>query len=83
VKFVQISKHIQAHPDFQTKFAENPDPQNRDLALTKMIEEVLAKQRKQELELYKLHAKDESFKRAFFDTMKRLVDGGNMGASGL
>jgi type I restriction enzyme R subunit len=78
VKFLQISKHIQAHPDFQSKFADNPDTQNRDLALKKMIDEVLAKQRKQELELYRLNAKDESFKRAFFDTMKRMVDGGGL-----
>lgn len=79
VKFIQVSKHIQAHPDFQAKYADNPDEQNRDLALRKMIEEVLAKQRKQELELYKLHAKDDAFKQAFFDTMKRLV-GGSYGA---
>ncbi len=39
-----------------------------------MIDEVLAKQRKQELELYKLHAKDDSFQQAFFDTMKRLIE---------
>ena len=77
VKFIQVSKHIQSHPDFTTKFADNPDMQNRDLALKKMIEEVLAQQRRQELELYKLHAKDDSFKQAFFDTMKRMVEGGD------
>jgi type I restriction enzyme R subunit len=31
-------------------------------------------QRKKELELYKLYAKDESFYRAFLDTMKRMMD---------
>lgn len=81
VKFIQVSKHIQAHPDFQSKFADNPDVQNRDLALKKMIEEVLAQQRRQELELYKLHAKDDSFKQAFFDTMKRMVENPQIGAS--
>jgi type I restriction enzyme R subunit len=74
VKFVQISSKIQAHPDFDEKFKNNPDEQNRDLALRKMIEEVLSTQRRQELELYKLHAKDDSFKQAFFDTMKRMVE---------
>lgn len=74
MKFVQISKHIQELPDFKTKFADNPDGQNRDLALKTMIDEVLAQQRRQELELYKLHAKDDSFKQAFFDVMKRLID---------
>jgi len=74
IKFIQISKHIQDHPDFQEKFADNPDSQNRDLALRRMIDEVLAKQRRQEIELYKLHAKDDSFQQAFFDAMKRLID---------
>jgi len=73
VKFIQISTRIQAHPDFIDKYEDNPDEQNRDLALKKMIEEILATQRRQELELYKLHAKDDSFKQAFFDTMKRMV----------
>lgn len=78
VKFIQLSRHIQKHPDFTTKFANNPDIQNRELALKKMIDEVLAQQRRQELELYKLHAKDDSFKQAFFDVMKRLVDAPNL-----
>jgi type I restriction enzyme R subunit len=34
----------------------------------------MGKQRKKELELYKLYAKDESFYQALFDTMKRIVD---------
>lgn len=74
MKFIQISKHIQKLPDFRLKFADNPDTQNREIALKRMIDEVLAQQRRQELELYKLHAKDDSFKQAFFDVMKRLVD---------
>jgi len=34
----------------------------------------MSNQRRQELDLYKLYAKDEAFKLAFFDTMKRMVD---------
>jgi type I restriction enzyme R subunit len=74
VKFVQVSSKIQAHPDFEEKYLNNPDHQNRDLALDRILREVLAQQRKQELELYRLSAKDESFYRAFFDTMKRMVE---------
>lgn len=74
VKFVQVSKKLASHPDFKEKYLNNPDAENRDLALHKMLKEVLAKQRKQELELYKLSAKDEAFYQAFFDTMKRMVD---------
>ena len=73
IKFVSISKHIQAHPDYQEKVADNKDAQNRDLAFKKILDEVMGQQRRKELELYKLYAKDDSFYQALFDTMKRLV----------
>ena len=72
VKFVSLTKSIQAHPDFQPKVLENQDQQNKELAFQKILDEVMSKQRKQELDLYRLYAKDDAFKTAFFDTMKRL-----------
>ncbi|UAB80055.1 type I restriction endonuclease subunit R [Marixanthomonas sp. SCSIO 43207] len=72
VKFISLTKSVQAHPDFEEKVVNNSDQQNSDLAFRKILDEVMRKQRKQELELYKLYAKDESFYRAFFDTMKRM-----------
>lgn len=74
VKFISISKYIQAHPDYQTKVADNKDAQNRDLAFKKILDDVMGQQRKKELELYKLYAKDESFYQALFDTMKRMIE---------
>jgi len=79
VKFLQVSQKIQDHPDFEKKYANNPDKQNRELALEKMISEILAKQRKQDTEMYRLHAKDDAFKQAFFDVMKRMVEVGGDG----
>lgn len=79
VKFITISRHIQAHPDFKTKVADNQDPQNRDLAFKKILDDVMGQQRKKELELYKLYAKDESFYQALFDTMKRMIDNPRLG----
>lgn len=79
VKFISISKHIQAHPDFKTKVADNKDAQNRDLAFKKILDDVMGQQRKKELELYKLFAKDESFYQALFDTMKRMIDNPGLG----
>ena len=76
VKLIQLSERLRAHPDFAHKYADNPDQQNRNLALQKMLQEVLARQRMQDLELYKLHAKDDHFKQGLFELMKRLVDGG-------
>jgi type I restriction enzyme R subunit len=79
VKFITISRHIQAHPDFQSKVADNKDSQNRDLAFKKILDDVMGQQRKKELELYKLYAKDESFYQALFDTMKRIIDNPRLG----
>ncbi|MFN3640444.1 MAG: type I restriction endonuclease subunit R, partial [Flavobacterium sp.] len=79
IKFISISKYIQAHPDYQTKVADNKDTQNRDLAFKKILDDVMNQQRKKELELYKLYAKDESFYQALFDTMKRMVDHPRLG----
>jgi type I restriction enzyme R subunit len=72
IKFITLTKSIQAHPDFQPKVMENTDEQNKELAFKKILDEVMSKQRRQELDLYRLYAKDEIFYRAFFDTMKRL-----------
>jgi len=72
VKFISLSKSIQAHPDFKDKVLENSDEQNRNLAFQKILDEVMSKKRKQELDLYRLYAKDDAFKIAFFDTMKRM-----------
>ncbi|WP_418509236.1 type I restriction endonuclease subunit R [Corallibacter sp.] len=72
VKFISLTKSVQAHPDFEEKVVNNSDQQNSDLAFKKILDEVMRQQRKQELELYKLYAKDDAFYRAFFDTMKRM-----------
>ncbi len=74
VKFLSLSKSVQAHPDFAMKVAQNVDDQNRELALKKILDDVMAQQRKQELELYKLYAQDSSFYQAFFNTMKQVIN---------
>jgi len=74
VKFISLTKSIQAHPDFQPKVVENADIQNKNLAFQKILDDVMSQQRKQELDLYRLYAKDEAFKTAFFDTMKRMSE---------
>lgn len=73
IKFITLGKYIQAHPDYLTKVADNSDAANKDLAFRKILDEVMSKQRKTELDLYRLYAKDEAFHQAFLDTMKRMV----------
>lgn len=73
VKFVSLGKFIQAHPDFEKKVVNNVDSHTSDLALKKILDDVMSQQRRNELDLYKLYAKDAAFYQAFFDTMKRMV----------
>jgi len=73
IKFVTLSKQIQAHPDYLAKVAGNNDVANRDLAFKKILDDVMSKQRKNELDLYRLYAKDDAFYQAFLDTMKRMT----------
>jgi type I restriction enzyme R subunit len=73
VKFVSLGKSIQAHPDFQPKVVNNKDAHTSELAFKRILDDVMSKQRKNELELYRRFAKDEAFYQAFFDTMKRMV----------
>lgn len=74
VKIVTLAKRMQAHPDYQSKFADNPDAQNRAIAFNKIFEEVMAKQRKDELDLYRLVTKDDAFKTSILDTLKRVLN---------
>lgn len=73
VKFVHIAKSIQNHPDFQAKLLDTQDPQSRELAFVRIYQDVMIQQRKNELELYKLLSNDETFSKAFQDTIKRML----------
>ncbi len=73
VKFVNLARKMQQHPDFKEKYADNADVQNREIAFGKIFDEVMGKQRKNELDLYRLLSQDESFKVAMQDTIKRML----------
>ncbi len=73
VKFVSLAHSMRSHPDFKEKYSENADTQNREIAFKKIFDDVMSKQRKSELDLYRLIAKDEAFKIAMQDTLKRIL----------
>lgn len=73
VKFVNLAQRMKSHPDFKEKYEANGDQQNREIAFKKIFDEVMAKQRKNELDLYRLMSQDESFKQAMQDTIKRML----------
>jgi type I restriction enzyme R subunit len=72
-KFVNLAQKMKEHPDFKGKYQENSDTQNREIAFGKIFEEVMGKQRKNELDLYRLISQDESFKIAMQNTIKRML----------
>lgn len=74
VKFVNIVNSIRAHPDYTAKYEDNADPYNRGLALEKMLQDVMLKRRKDELELYKLFASDPAFKAAWSQNIEQVLN---------
>jgi type I restriction enzyme R subunit len=64
---------MKEHNDFKEKYADNSDIQNREIAFSKIFDEVMGKQRKNELDLYRLISQDDGFKTAMQDTIKRML----------
>lgn len=64
---------MQTHPDYDEKFSDNPDPFSRDLAFEKIMKDVMLQRRKEELELYKLHSQDTSFKASLYQSIKEAL----------
>lgn len=73
VKLLNIKGGIEAHPDFEEKYKNNADQQNREIAFQKIFEDVIQNNRRNELELYKLLASDPAFKAAMQQSLQRLV----------
>jgi type I restriction enzyme R subunit len=73
IKFVNIADSMREHPDFDLKYKNNPDPQNRELAFEKMLQDIMLQRRKDELDLYKLYANDPSFKAAWQQSIERMI----------
>ena len=73
VKFINIVESVRSHPDFKSKYENNPDPDNRAIAFEKMLQDVMLKRRKEELDLYKLFANDPAFKAAWQQSVESYV----------
>jgi type I restriction enzyme, R subunit len=74
VKFINVVDSIRTHPDYREKYAANTDPYTRELALDKMLQDVMLKRRKEELELYKLFASDPAFKAAWSESIEQMLN---------
>ena len=73
VKLVTLARHVREHPDYIRQVVDNPDPQNSDLALIRLIGQAIRHQRRQELGLHKKYFQDEGFRPAFHDIIRRVL----------
>ena len=71
VKFINLMDKVKTHDDFKSKYQENQDSHTRRLALEKIVAEVMNKERRKELDLYKLFAGDEAFRVGMLDSFER------------
>lgn len=74
IRLLSMAESIKAHPDFQNKYKNNPDPHNQSLAFEKLFKEIMLQRRKDDLEFYKLFASDEAFKASLMQSMQRIVN---------
>ena len=73
VKFVNIARHVMNNPNYKSQVVDNPDEQNRRLAVEDLIQEAISKERRRELDLYRHYAQDPEFKQAFNASIVRLL----------
>ncbi|WP_295456727.1 type I restriction endonuclease [uncultured Thiodictyon sp.] len=73
VKFLNIAGHVLKHADYQAQVQNNPDTQNRKLALEGLIRQAISIERRKELDLYKRYSSDPDFKLAFDASIARVL----------
>ncbi|MTI13158.1 type I restriction endonuclease subunit R [Sansalvadorimonas verongulae] len=73
IKFMNIANSIKTHPDFEKKYKHNEDTYNKELAFEKIFNDVMLKNRRNELELYRLLATDPTFKAAMQQSLQNMV----------
>jgi len=74
VRLLSMAESIKAHPDYDEKYKNNPDPHNQHLAFEKLFKEIMLQRRKDDLEFYKLFAGDDAFKSSLMQSMQHIVD---------
>jgi len=73
VKLLNIAEDIRSHAKFESKYQNNDDKQNRELALNEILDKVMKNNREKDLELYRLWAKDEDFKDHMKNSLREMV----------
>ncbi len=67
-------EHVKESAAYKAQVVNNPDEQNRDIALRSLISQAVNKERKKDLDLYKVYAADPDFKKAFEEAIMRALE---------
>jgi type I restriction enzyme R subunit len=73
VKLIKIVEHVRDSAAYQAQVVDNPDEQNRDIALRSLITQAVNKERKKDLDLYKNYAGDQEFRKALEESIIRIL----------
>ncbi len=73
MKLIKIMEHVQESAAYKAQVVDNPDEQNRRIALESLITQAVNKERKKDLDLYKVYAGDPDFKKAFDESIMRIL----------
>ncbi len=73
VKLINIMEHVQESAAYKAQVVDNPDEQNKRIALESLITQAVNKERKKDLDLYKIYAGDPDFKKAFDESIMRIL----------
>lgn len=73
VKLIKIMEHVQESSAYKAQVVDNPDEQNRDIALRSLITQAVNKERKKDLDLYKTYAGDPDFRKSFEEAIIRIL----------
>lgn len=73
IKLIKIMEHVQQSAAYQAQVVDNPDDQNRRIALESLITQAVQKERRKDLDLYKIYAGDPDFKKAFDESIMRIL----------
>lgn len=74
IKLINILRHVKKNDKYESQVVNNHDEQNRRIALESLIGEAINRERRRELDLYKLYAGDAEFKKALNESIMRILD---------
>jgi type I restriction enzyme R subunit len=73
VKMLRIAEGVKAHKDYSEKYEHNADVQNREIAIRRILDEVMNKERRNDLGVYKMYAQEDAFRAGMLETVKWML----------